>query len=183
MPRSYLIAWTWCWSWHWTRIITCLCQVWEPTLRYHKFGYQSIGLVIHPLRFHASSAILGGQRQKGLTHWGRATHICVGNLATIGSDNGLLPGRCQAIIWTNAGTLLIGLLGTNFNEILIEIPAFSFTKIHLKMLSGKWRPFCLGLNGRDRMAAISQTTYPSAFPRMKTFEFYIKFDWNMFLKI
>ena len=28
-----------------------------------------------------------------LTHWGRVTHIRVGNLTTIGSDNGLLPGR------------------------------------------------------------------------------------------
>ena len=33
-----------------------------------------------------------------LTHWGRVTHICVGNLTTIGSDNGLSPGRRQAII-------------------------------------------------------------------------------------
>ena len=81
-----------------------------------------------------------------LTHWGRVTHICVGNLTTIGSDNGLSPDRRQAIIWTNAGILLIGPLGTNFNEILLEIYTFSFTKMHLKMSSGKWRPFCLCLN-------------------------------------
>ena len=31
-------------------------------------------------------------------------------------------------------------------EILIEILTFSFTKMHLKMSPGKWRPFCLGLN-------------------------------------
>ena len=41
-----------------------------------------------------------------LTHWGRVTHICVGNLTIIGSDNGLSPGRRQAIIWTNVGILL-----------------------------------------------------------------------------
>ena len=81
-----------------------------------------------------------------LTHWDRETHICVGKLTIIGSDNGLSPGRRQAIIWTNAGTLLIGPLGTNFNETLIEIHTFSFKKIHLKISSGKWRPFCLGLN-------------------------------------
>ena len=40
-----------------------------------------------------------------LTHWARVTHICVGNLAIIGSDNGLSPSRRQAIIWTNAGIL------------------------------------------------------------------------------
>ena len=43
------------------------------------------------------------------------------NLTIITSDNGLLPGRRQAIIWTNAGILLIRSLGTNFSEILMEI--------------------------------------------------------------
>ena len=82
-----------------------------------------------------------------LTHWGWVMHICVGNLTIIGSNNGLSPGRCQAIIWTNAGIVLIGTLGTNFNEIfIIKIHTFSFKKIHLKMLSGKWQPSCLGLN-------------------------------------
>ena len=74
------------------------------------------------------------------------THICVSKLTIIASDNGLSPGRRQAIIWTNAGTLLIGHLGTNFGEILIEIHTFLFKKIDLKMSSGKWRPSCLGLN-------------------------------------
>ena len=45
---------------------------------------------------------------------------------TIGSDNGLLPGRPWAIIWTNVGILLIEHLKTNFSEILIEIQTFSF---------------------------------------------------------
>ena len=81
-----------------------------------------------------------------LTHWSRVTHICVGKLTIIGSDNGLSPGRRQAVIWTNAGILLIGHWGTNFSESLIGIHTFSFKKIHLKMSSAKWRPFCLGLN-------------------------------------
>ena len=78
-----------------------------------------------------------------LNHWGWVTHICVRILTIIGSDNGLSPGRCQAIIWTNAGILLIGPLGTNtnFSEILIEILTIWFKKMHLK-----WRPFCLSLN-------------------------------------
>ena len=33
--------------------------------------------------------------------------ICVGELVRVGLDNGLSPGRHQAIIWTNAVTLLI----------------------------------------------------------------------------
>ena len=81
-----------------------------------------------------------------LTHWGRATHICVSKLTIIGSDNGLSPDQRQAIIWTNAGLLLIGPLGTNFSEILIEILTFSFKKMRLEVSSAKRRPFCLGLN-------------------------------------
>ena len=58
-----------------------------------------------------------------LTHWGRVTHICVSKQTVIGLDNRLSPGRHQAIIWTNAGTLLIWPLS-----------------------SRKWRLFCPGLN-------------------------------------
>ena len=79
-------------------------------------------------------------------------HICVGNLTIIGSDNGLSPGWHQAINWTNAGILLIGRLGTNFNDILIQLLGFPFKKMRLKVSTAKWRLFCLGINvlkGRD----------------------------------
>ena len=69
------------------------------------------------------------------------TNICVSKLTIIVSDNGLSPDRGQAIIWTNAGLLLIGPLGTHFNEILVEILAFSFKKMRLEVLSAKRRPF------------------------------------------
>ena len=83
-----------------------------------------------------------------LTHWGRVTHICVIKLTVIGSDNGLSPGRCQAIIWTNDGILflVISKFRINFSEILSEIHPFSFMKMHLQMSSAQWRQFCLGLN-------------------------------------
>ena len=147
-----------------------------------------------------------------LTHWGRVTHICVSKLTIIGSDNGLSPGRRQAIIWTNAAILLIWPLGTNCNETSIKIRTFSFKKIHLKLSSGKWRPFCLGLNvlmgsywlrhmindpakycmersimlthwGRDKMAAIFQTTFSNAFSWMKMYEFRLKFHCRLFLRV
>ena len=183
--------------------------------------------------------------------------------------------RRQAIIWTNAGMLLISLLGTNFGEILFEIWISPFKKMRLKMSSREWRPFCLGLNvlthvykrsyyfvsviicglrcnifcnlytlrsdtagthhitsiimmaadvlapnrrqatsnhhadssatagynnshtpydatfisqslthwGRDKMDAISQTTFWSAFSWMKMFEFRLKFHWSLFLRV
>ena len=68
---------------------------------------------------------------KCLTHWGWVTHIYISNLTIIGSDNDLLPGWHKAIIWTNAGIMLVGPLGTkiqwNFNRnswIFIQEKAF-----------------------------------------------------------
>ena len=81
-----------------------------------------------------------------LTHWGPVTHICISDLTSIGSDNGLAPGWRQTIIRTNDGLLLIGPLGTNFSDTLIEILTFSFKNMRLKVSSAKRRPFCLGLN-------------------------------------
>ena len=105
----------------------------------------ALNLYILDLYFIAYKYIHRCDILDALTHWGRVTHICVGNLTIIVSDNGLSPGRHQAIIWTNAEVLLICPKGTNF--ILVEIQTFSLKeKIHVKMSSGKRRPFCLGLN-------------------------------------
>ena len=65
------------------------------------------------------------------------THIYISKLTIIGSDKGLAPEWRQAITWTSIGVLLIWALGANFKEIWIKIHAFSFKKIHFKMLSGK----------------------------------------------
>ena len=59
------------------------------------------------------------------------THICVDKLTIIASNNGLSPDRHQAIIWTNAGILLIWPLRTNFSESLSERHIFSFMKMHI----------------------------------------------------
>ena len=127
------------------------------------------------------------------------SHLCVSKLTTIGSDNGLSPDRRQAIICTNAGLLLIGSLGTNFSEILIEIIAFSLKKMRLKVSSAKRRPFCLGLNVLMRKIFIcrmtenytqhieSETRCPTFsrhfqmdFLPWKNVAFWFKFHWNMF---
>ena len=63
-----------------------------------------------------------------LTHWDRVTHVCVGNPTTIGSDNGLSPGRCQGIFWTNVNILLFGPLGTNYREIYSNFIHFDSRK-------------------------------------------------------
>ena len=51
-------------------------------------------------------------------------HFCDVTVTFLSSVNGLSPGQCQAIIWTNAGILLIWLF----------------------CLSAKWQLSCLGLN-------------------------------------
>ena len=102
--------------------------------------YISNKLTLLNVRFHQiNGAILS-------THSGRVMHIFVSKLTTIGPDYGMSPGRRQAVIWTNDGILLIGPLGINFSEILVEIYGLSFKKMHLEMSSGNWQPFCLGLN-------------------------------------
>ena len=115
-----------------------------------------------------------------LTHRGRVTHICVSKLTIIGSDNGLAPGRRQAIIWTNAGILLIRTLGTNFSELLSKIHAFSFKKMHLKMSSAKWRPFCLGLNVLTYgLASIPDSHYITVWMMVKIYHA-ISFQWSQY---
>ena len=68
-------------------------------------------------------------------------HIC--DWVLIGSNNGLLPARCQAITRPNVDLLSIGPLRINFIEILNKIQLVAFKKIDLKISSGT---FCLGLN-------------------------------------
>ena len=86
--------------------------------------------------------------------------IYVGKLSITGSDNGLSPDRHQAIIWTNAGIMLIEPLGTKFSEILIEIHIFWFKEMYLKISSGKWRSFCFGPNVLN--ASVSIASEPSS---------------------
>ena len=62
-----------------------------------------------------------GHMPIALFHSGRVIHIWVSKLTIIGSDDSLSPGRHQAIIRPNCVILLVRPLGTNFNDILIEI--------------------------------------------------------------
>ena len=61
----------------------------------------------------------------------------------IGSGNGLLPDDTKPL---PKPVLMCGFPETYLYEISFEIQTFSFRKTHLKMLSAKCLPFCLGLN-------------------------------------
>ena len=90
---------------------------WNKTLVYDSFSKKEVTGCFATQQ--TSSGIRSGTTYNSLRP--SDAYICVGNLTIIGSDNGLSPGLRQAIIWTNAGILLMRPLGTNFNEILIEI--------------------------------------------------------------
>ena len=83
-----------------------------------------------------------------LTHWGRVTHICVGNLTSIGPDNGLPPSRRQAIIWTKCWDIvnwtLTNKLQWNFNPYSnIFIQENAFENVVCEMASILSRPQCV----------------------------------------
>ena len=64
------------------------------------------------------------------------------NQAIIGSDNGLLPVRHQAIISTDVGLLSIGSLGTNFSEISINhfFEEIAFENVIWKIVANLFQP-------------------------------------------
>ena len=109
-------------------------------LHKYRLGYRYGWIIV-------SIIYVGCNCSRLLTLWGRVTHICVSKLTIIGSDNGLSLGRRQAIIWTNAGILLIGPLGANIIDIVIGIQTFSFKKctwhVVCEMASILSRPQCV----------------------------------------
>ena len=73
-----------------------------------------------------------------LTHWGRVTHMRVSKLTIIGSDNGLSDPKleyCWFEPWEQTSV-----------KSLSKFMYFHSRKCICKMLSGKWRPSCFGLN-------------------------------------
>ena len=73
-----------------------------------------------------------------LTHLPLAPHICVIKRRQTS------PVRRQAINWTNTELLSIGHIENKPQSNFDQSINFSFMKMHLKMSSAKWRPFCQG---------------------------------------
>ena len=144
-------------------------------------NYKKIVIYLWAVLFNIGNGMLKIY-QHCLTHWGRVTHICVSDLTSIGSDNGLLPGRHQAIIRTNAGILLTRPLGTNFSEFLVKILIFSFKKMHLKVSSAKRRPFCFGLNELRYSGDEIKCPTPHNSNRAHFIHQLPTMQWNLFLR-
>ena len=119
---------------------TLPCYWWDPTEHISvKFELKYIDLhtrkSIWKCRLHNRGHFASASMYS--THLPLVSHICVSGWVIIGKGNGLSPFRRQAITWTNAGLLLIALMGTNLSEIWIGILSFSFKKMHSKMSSAK----------------------------------------------
>ena len=71
----------------------------------------------------------------------------ISKITTTDSNDGLSPGRRQAIIWTHA--IVESNLRNKLQWYLSEIHAFSCKKMPLKM-SVKWWQFCIALNVLSR---------------------------------
>ena len=84
-----------------------------------------------------------------LTHWGRVTHICVGKLTIIGSDNDLSPSQAAPSHYLNQCWNIVNLtlgnkLQWNFNRNWnILIPENAFEYIVCEMASILSRPQCV----------------------------------------
>ena len=93
-----------------------------------EWGLHRPWVLTYTLQYQKHQMHISGVTPLDLTHWGRVMHIYVVNLMIIGHNNNLLPGRRQAIIWTNSMILLIGPWGTNVSDILISIHTFWLKK-------------------------------------------------------
>ena len=73
--------------------------------------------------------------------------ICVSNFTIIGSDNGLVPGRCEAIIWNQCWNIVNAKPRNKFlSAIFSEIHTCSCNEMQLTISSAKRRQFCRGRN-------------------------------------
>ena len=100
------------------------------------------------------------------THWGRVTYICVIELG----DPKHQLNECWHIVNDTIWNKLPWNLTQNLNVFVEEM--------HLKTLSGKWQPFCLGFNVFISFSlAIAMFFFICVF---NTIAIYITFDINIF---
>ena len=113
------------------------------TRQLHLHDWTHIIIWLSPFGCHINWDILV------LTHWGRVMHICVSKLTIIDSENGLSPGRRQAIIWTNAGVnkTLRNKLQWNINwNSNIFINKNAFESVFCEMASILSLPQCVNIS-------------------------------------
>ena len=102
-------------------------------------------------------------------NWQHRRGYLVREKPTVGLKQMIFPHEC----WYTVNSTC----AKNFSEILNELYIFSFKKMDLRMPSGNWRPFCLGLN---ILTSISPHLIPIAI-LFVTQPFMILNDWTTWL--
>ena len=105
--------------------------------------------------------------------------ICVENHQT-GASLHRSDNNAEWLLWNIMWPLCIHLSVKQSNRFAVESNATPESHFHL-LMNAMLTP--LTHWGRDKMDAISQTTFWSAFSWMKMFEFRFKFHWSLFLRV
>ena len=133
--------------------------------------------------------------------WGQqdpgGPHVGPMNLAIwVGSDNGKLLNKWQAIIWTIDAIYdnNIVMASAHFQHYVTVMEWYKYgwrsydirtwisTYIHINLMGGITCPTfqsCLTHLPLDKMATILQTIFSDAFSWMKSFEFWFRFHWSL----
>ena len=107
------------------------------------------------------------------TYWGLNKNGCLWQTAFAIA---FLDGIFQCIFLTKVAFILIQIsMDFILSDILNSKSYLADTK---RVISHCWTH-----GGRDKMAVIFQTTFSDAFPWMKMHAFYLKFNWNSFLRV
>ena len=93
--------------------------------------------IFNQIQIHSYFYIIQMSSQRRIKYSGTNIYLTLGLLATWPAPSHYLNKCWHIVNWT-----LRNKLQWNF----IEILRFSFKKMHLKVSSAKWRPFCLSLN-------------------------------------
>ena len=113
------------------------------------FTYLARGPSAGKVRVQCSKAKTAHCMTSVLTHWSRVTHICVGNLTIIGSDNGLAPGRnsyifIQENVFRNVVCEMAAILyRSHYVNIPHTLPHHQQRRMHQKQTpETKWPTIC-----------------------------------------
>ena len=101
----------------------------------------------------------------------------------------------RQLVWNQSEitSILINVSFHNFAlSVLVSLPCsvqnfrvffFFFLQLRKMLWTNEiLHDFTLTQWGRDKMAAVSQTTFSNAFSLMKIYEFRLRFHWNLFLR-
>ena len=101
--------------------------------------------VWNSMGFHWLTKAMGKREKYIFTHCGAVASYGSKNLGKLCFRLWLVTCVMPNITWTNVDLIPIEPSGTNFSDVWIKLPKFSFTKKHLKVITvaSQWARWCL----------------------------------------